>query len=411
MYSTTIQEHSFSLVMSSSGGQWYPYSTSSSQMADFPMPDNITASMRDERWNEWINNESQRRLLAACFILDVHTSVYYQQHLSKQFPMSTHPIPLIGPTQDLWAAQSPERWELLVSTNANAEPTYLSGETPTAEQIACAPRLDHAVFLASEALRLPKRSSPSILDRAEVDETSAKSISSLFPGSAVGNTYLALHYTPLHDLLVVSGDTWLFSKKIASLQIFQQHKRQLQLWCNSSHIATAARYAAKALVAFLDHNDHNNRNTLNATVSRSDLEEQEDQSRDRSWNMLDISDYWAMYACALVCWALGHRAMVRDSGAGSGPGSDSSSSRHHHNHSNANAGEKGEREAIRWLKMVAGLSTEKVLNVRGRKETISVISMVKRRLEDEAVGSRSRLLVDAIRTLKNLEERVNYKWF
>ncbi|KAI1207142.1 uncharacterized protein F4807DRAFT_462874 [Annulohypoxylon truncatum] len=409
------RDHLFSNFLSSPVGQWYPYSTSSSlQMADHQMPDGLlfSASTRHDRWNEWISNESRRRLLAACFVLDVHASVYYQQHLMKPFPMSTTPsIPLIRPTEDLWAAQSSESWEVLLeSWSTNTEPTNLSGET-TAEQVADAPYLDQTVFLASEALRLPKRPSPSILDlKAEVDETSTERITRLFPGSSVGNTYLALHFTPLHDLLAVSGETWLFTKKVATSQVFQQHKRRLQHWCNTLHAGVAVRFAAKALLAFVDCSNHN---VLNATVI-SNLEEEE--GRDGSWHMLDISDYWGMYVCALICWALGQRAMARGS---TNAGSDLASSyhqhqhqhQHHNNHSNANSGEKGEREAVRWLKMVAELSSENALNVRGRKETMAIVSMVRRRLEDEAVGSKNRLLVDATRTLKNLEERGNHKWF
>ncbi|KAI1418608.1 hypothetical protein F5Y13DRAFT_196409 [Hypoxylon sp. FL1857] len=406
---STFQDPLFSSVVSFPSGQWYQYSTSSSsQMADHQMPDDFTssASTRNDRWNEWIDNESRRRLLAACFVLDVHTSVYYQQNLIQQSPMSTQPTPLIRPTEGLWAAQSSDEWEMLLNTGPEiTQPTTLSDKTPTTEQVAHAPYLDQTVFLAAEALRLPKRSSPHILDLSiEVDETSAERIGTLFPESAVGNTYLALHYTPLHDLLAVSGETWLFSKKVASAQVFQQHKRRLQLWCGSLHAGTAVRFAAKALLAYLDHTNHSNHNILNAAVS-SDPGEEGDPGQGRSWNMSDISDYWAMYVCALICWAHGHRTMVRGSGAGSGPGSDS------HHHSNANAGEKGEREAMRWLKMVAGLSADKALSVRGRRETMGVISMVRKRLEDEAAGSRSRLLVDAMRTLKKLEERVNHKWF
>ncbi|KAI2625935.1 hypothetical protein GGR54DRAFT_637707 [Hypoxylon sp. NC1633] len=402
------RDHLFGSILSSPSGQWKPYSTSSSsQMADYPIPDDfiLTASTREERWNEWIVNESRRRLLAACFVLDVHTSVYYQQHLMHQFPMSTHPIPLIKPTEDLWAAQSPEAWEhCFITRPTNMELSSLSGEAPTEEQIATAPSLDYAVFLCSEALRLPKRITPSILDLSvAVEETSIERISTLFPGCAIANTYLALHYTPLHDLLAVSGDTWLFSKKVASPQVFQQHKRRLQLWCGSLHAGAAIGFAAKTLLAFLD---HTNRNILNAAVSSPGLEEEVGQSQNRSWNMTDISDYWAMYVCTLICWTLGHRAIVRGGGAAF-----EFTSNHHNHHSNDNAGEKGERDATKWLKMVAGLSADKVLKVRGRREIMGVISMVKRRLEDEAVGGKNRLLFDAMSTLKKLEERANYKWF
>ncbi|KAI1762156.1 hypothetical protein GGR53DRAFT_532937 [Hypoxylon sp. FL1150] len=406
------RDYLFSFVLSSSNGRWYPYSTSSSsQMADSQIPDNPdSTSPHDISWNEWMETESKRRLLAACFILDVHTSVYYQQHLLQQFPVSTPPIPLIRPTEDLWTAQTQEAWETLFATRpTNRGPTSLSGESPTAEQVANAPHLDQSVFLASEALRLPRRSSPSILDlKLRVDGTATEGISSLFPGSAIGNTYLALFYTPLHDLLAVSGDTWLFTKKVESPQVFQQHKRRLQQWLGTPQADAASRFAAKALVAFLD---HDNRNSLNLTISRSKFEE-EGQDQDRNWNMSDISDYWAMYVCALICWALGHRAVRGGSNTGSGLGSDfTSSPSHNPHHPNANAGEKGEREALKWLETVAGMSADKTLNVRGRSEIMGVVSMVKRRIEDEAVGSRSRLLIDAMRTMQKLEERVSHKWF
>ncbi|KAI1662713.1 hypothetical protein F4813DRAFT_384294 [Daldinia decipiens] len=394
------QGHLFSFVLSSPNGPWYPYSTfSSSQMANHQIPDNFlfSTSTRNERWNEWIDNESRRRLFAVCFVLDAHASVYYQQHVIQQFPMSTRPIPLIRPTEDLWAAQSPEVWEALLDTRpADMGPLSHTGETPTAEQVLNARYLDRAVFLTSEALCLPKRSNPSMLDLSvEVDLTSTERISRLFPGSAVGNTYLALHYTPLHDLLAVSGDTWLFSRKVASPQVFQQHKKRLQLWCGSPHASAAVGFAAKALLAFLDGSESRNHNTLN-----TDPEEQGDLNN--NWNMLDISDYWAVYACALICWALGHRSIGRN--AYSGSGSDCTSP--HHDHDNANA---GEREAMRWLKMVA--AGDSALGARNRRESMGVISMVRRRLEDEAVGAKSRLLVDAVGTLKKIEERAGSKWF
>ncbi|OTB07070.1 hypothetical protein M426DRAFT_93805 [Hypoxylon sp. CI-4A] len=362
-----------------------------SRMADQQMPDNdftFSTSTRHDRWNEWIDNESRRRLLACCFILDVHTSVYYQQPVLRSFHMSTPPIPLIGPTRDLWAPQSSEPWEALFKkTTPDPESLIFSGETPTSEQLATAPYLDIVVFLVSEALRLPKRASPAILDvSAEINPNSAERISELFPGSAVGNTYLALHYTPLHDLLAVSGETWLFSKKIQSPEVFQQHKKRLQQWCGTPYAGAAVGFAAKSLLAYFEHTNHN-------TKSNSPSDSEEDDGH-RDWNMLDLADWWAIYVCALICWALGHRAMR--------------STTTHNQQSNSNASEK---ETLKWLKMVADLSAEDALTLRYWKESLGVAAMVRKRLEDEAVGNRSRLLVDATRTLRKLEERANPKLF
>ncbi|KAI5860225.1 hypothetical protein GGS23DRAFT_599601 [Durotheca rogersii] len=388
-----------------------PFQSLYSRVVNFSAPDTLIldASTRDEQWNEWIDTESQRRLLAACFLLDAHTSVYYEQHLMRQFPISKPLIPLIRPTEDLWAARTPEEWEVRLATRpANAEPAHLSDAPLTAEQIAGAPPLDRAVFLASEALRLPKRHDPSVLDPSrEIDEAPVERFSSLFPGSAVANTYLALHYTPLHDLLAVSGDTWLFSKKVAFDEVYQQHKKQLQVWCGSSHAATAAGFAAKALLTFLDPGAaHGHRNTLDGADSPSHLDGRNDnynngQYRDRNWNMSDISDYWAMYVCTLICWALSQRATsTRGCGSCFDPVGASS---HYHN-------PRGEQEAMQWLKTVSSLGTEKLLQLRGRREAISVVGMVRRRLESEAVGRKSRLLVDAAGTLAKLEERAGDKW-
>ncbi|KAI0007927.1 hypothetical protein F4779DRAFT_642525 [Xylariaceae sp. FL0662B] len=410
---SSIFDHLSSFVFPySHTDRWHPYSTSSSsQMADIQTSDDFisTASTHEEHWNKWINAETYRRLLAACFVLDAHTS----------FSTPTTPIFLTRPSEDLWNARSYDAWEALRASKANMEPVTLSNEILTADRIATAPPLDRAIFLASEALRLPKRSSPSLLDlSAEVDQTSADRISTLFPGSAVANTYLALHYTPLHDLLAVSGESWLFTKKLASPQTFQQHKRRLQQWSGSHHAGAAAQFAAKALLAFIEPNDHNNRNSPNAAGSSSDLDEEDGQRPCRAWNMSDISDYWGMYVCALICWALGHRttrgaaaaAMARATASGSGSVSASSHHQHHH-HNNVNVGEKEEREARKWLRTVAGLRVEEVVNLRGQRQAIAVVGMVRRRLEDEAVGSKSRLLVDALRTLRTLEERVHLKWF
>ncbi|KAF3058407.1 hypothetical protein GL218_05783 [Daldinia childiae] len=280
-----------------------------SRMANHQIPDNFlfSNSTRNERWNEWIDNESRRRLFAACFVLDAHASVYYQQHVIQQFPMSTRPIPLIRPTEDLWAAQSPEAWEALLDTKLDAGPLNHTGETPTAEQVMNARYLDRAV---------------------------------------------------------------------ASPQVFQQHKKRLQLWCGSPHANAAAGFAAKALLAFLDGSE----------------------------SRLEHARHLGLLGGVRVRANLLGTRIPLGRNAYSGSGSDCTSP--HHDHDNANA---GEREAMRWLKTVA--AEDSALGARSRRESMGVISMVRRRLEDEAVGAKSRLLVDAVGTLKKIEERAGYKWF
>ncbi|KAI8624829.1 hypothetical protein F5Y19DRAFT_490167 [Xylariaceae sp. FL1651] len=386
----------FSLVLSPSSKPWHPYSTSSSQVANSQFPDDHGSSTTTthQHWDKWIITESSRRLLAACFVLDRHASIYHEHSPMHPFTTPIPPIPLTKPTERLWAAQNREAWEVLVASDpTQLESVSLADVKITADRIATAPPLDLAVYLASEALRLPRRSSPSTLDLStEVNLASTARLCDLFSGYAVANTYLALHYTPLRDLLAVSGDSWLFSKKILKPEAFQRQQINVKQWSSSVHAGAASLFAAKALLAFLV---TNNTNTPNTDMSR------ETDVQGRKWNMSDISDYWALYVCALVFWAISYRttggAMVRRSNNNTGSSASSN---------NVNtASEKAEREALGWLKTVASLSPEAaVQSVRGRREAHGIIGMVRRRLEDETAGSRNQLLVDAAHVLKNLEE-------
>ncbi|KAI0421332.1 hypothetical protein F5X98DRAFT_361237 [Xylaria grammica] len=344
-------------------------------------------------WDDWIRAESRRRLLAASFVLDIHTSMYHEHSTLHNFPTPPLPIPLIKSTQRLWAAEDLEAWQEISSS----DPAQLKPATPaeeeeeiTPDQVSTALPLDSAVYLASETLRLPRRSSASALDvSADLDLGSTKRMCDLFSGSPVANTYLALHYTPLRDLLAVSGDSWLFSRKILDPEDFQRRKVIVRSWSNSVHAGAAAVFAAKALLAFLDTNDDTpNDYDLTGAKRKGD-----------GPDMSEISDYWALYVCALICWSLGHRTTR----GADGTGFSLAAARN-----NSSASSKGAIEAKRWLKMLASWSPEAAAqNMRARRETLGVIAMVRRRLESETAGGKSKLLVDAVRVLKSLEQDPN----
>ncbi|RYP69952.1 hypothetical protein DL769_005139 [Monosporascus sp. CRB-8-3] len=360
-----------------------------------------SAATREERWDRWIEAESLRRLFAGCFILDVHTSVYHEQPLIPQFSTPTPPVPLIQFSDDLWSSTTSESWES--RKPHKTRPATLDQVNLTPEAVADAPPMDRATFVASELLRLPKRVDAQSLDLSvEVDRSSVERIRKLFPNSPVPNTYLALYYTPLHDLLAVSGDSWLFTQKVLPAENFQQRQKRLKLWSGSQHASTAASFAARALLFFLD--------TANETTDVTDTHDEDAEEEDgdiygRRCN--DISDYWSIYVCALICWAITHHATRRAAAAGGGTGSVSP-------FRNANSPGEGAgrgHTVVGWLRMVGSLGPGEVLDVRDRTEAAGVVGMARRRLEYEAAGSRSRLLVDALGVLKKLEEGINWKWF
>jgi hypothetical protein len=58
-----------------------------------------------------------------------------------------------------------------------------------------------------------------------------------------------------------------------------------------------------------------------------------------------------------------------------------------------------------------GVRLEDVVRARGRREAVGVVGLVRRRLESDCLGGRSRLYVDAVGILRRVEEGVGRKWF
>ncbi|KAI1331743.1 hypothetical protein F5Y16DRAFT_359143 [Xylariaceae sp. FL0255] len=363
-----------------------PFQSLYSRVANPQTSNNLTA------WDEWIDTESHRRLLAASFVLDVHTSMYHENNPMHHYHKPTPPIPLTKSSQKLWAAQDESDWNsCLASDSTQADYFSLTSMEITSDQVAAAPPFDLAVYLASETIRLPRHSSRNF--SSEPDLTVTERIRSLFPHCAVAYTYLAMHFTPVKALLAVCGDSWLFAEKILKVPEWRKFQSDFQTWGGSAHAGVAANFASKALLAFLDTND----NVSNAPLST------EASGEWNLWNMnSDLSDYWALYVCALICWAVTYRPAKgngrRNHGGATAPGSSQDDT----------VSQELEDKAKDWLRTVAILEPEAVgPNLQGQREVLGVISMVRKRLESEAVGDKNKLLVDAVRVLKSLEANPN----
>ncbi|KAK7943057.1 uncharacterized protein PG986_012170 [Apiospora aurea] len=375
------RDHLFSLVLSSPVSQWHPYSTSPLQVASPQVPDPAFASPTpattlEGRWGEWIEAEARRRMLAACFVLDVHTTMYHQLPLVHRFNTPCPPIPLTAASKDLWAALSAEDWDAVRTAGwPNNEPSVLSDHTVTIENIASAPPMDNAVYLASEALRLPRSDNSTSLDLSTtIDLSMTGRISNLF---------------------------W-------------------RAWSGSIQSAAAVKFSAKALVAFLDNgndyddNDnykHDDTKTTSYTSNPSSAKSPHTATRSYlGWNKNDISDQWALYVNALICWAFGNpHSRATSKTALAAPATTNSPNTPVSESANNPSKEirRSELAALNWLRTIADLNqAEDVLVLRGqRHEALAVLAMVRRRLQAEAaIGERSKLLVDSYTVLSRLEE-------
>ncbi|KAM7198635.1 putative transcription factor TDA9 [Rhypophila sp. PSN 637] len=427
----------------------------------------------EERWRTWLDVEQRRRLLTASFVTDGHAAIYQQQRRALDCHMNPPTIPLSGRSSALWEASSAEEWASLLDADPGAGvPTFV----PPAEQITPESLQQHTPFdrmaiLGVEMLRLPRRQLRSVTSvsannspvneieshtqhvgsQFDLDQPSQlqlslqpdpqdplsleaeERIASLYRHCPVANTYLALHHTPLHDLLAVGGDSWVFSQKVLPATSFHEHQKRLKLWAeqyhrpaaNSSNIsasnsgiaglnaARATVYAARAIILYLERGYNPRQPSGNVGMAPS-------------WSN-DMSDYWGLYVCALICWAFGHRARTSSMMP---MGGDTRQHQRHRSSSGGNSpisagggGSNGissntatiaaEEEVFAWLRMVAApeVRLEDVIRVRGRREAGGVVGLVRRQLENDCVGGRSRLYVDAVGVLRKLEEGVNWKWF
>ena len=216
----------------------------------------------DNRHIQWVHLESKRRLLLACFILEVQQISFFGSH--RLAADRNLPLPC---SAALWEASSIESWLCL----ARQEPldSYSLSEALS---------LGFACNMASDAFS--SNISIAYFTHNAVTE------SGFSPRDLLGSiqqTPQMLYYshaallttcTPIRDLLAVSGETFVLGEKLATRDQFVQAIADLRSWVASENAAQAMVHARHLLrIAF------ENRRTG-----------------------LMIED-WALYLAALVCWA------------------------------------------------------------------------------------------------------------
>jgi hypothetical protein len=111
-----------------------------------------------------------------------------------------------------------------------------------------------------------------------------------------GNAFLTFYYIPLQDLLAITGDTWVFGRKITPASALHAAQIRLKMWSSSLAAATAATATQHACRILQD--EITQRSPGSAF-----------RPADYSAGSLEgcISDDWVLYIASLVCWAFGHR--------------------------------------------------------------------------------------------------------
>jgi hypothetical protein len=169
----------------------------------------------------------------------------------------------------------------------------------------------------------------------------------------------------------VSGKSWVFNKKLTDLGLFTEYRKLLDAWRSSDTASTATVFAARALKAFFG---------LKSSPDETDCNKVEICSKETMpWS--DISDYWGIYVCTLVCWAYG-------------------------------LDEKQETSDIvltqevtkRWISRVACQEPFEAQMRSERKGAQGVASLAREMLANDCLGGGNILFADAVNVLKRLEE-------
>ncbi|KIV83028.1 hypothetical protein, variant [Exophiala sideris] len=252
----------------------------------------------------WLDHETRRRILQASHVLDhqqvtlfaqAPTIVQHERPRRGGAPSLRCSIPLPC-SEELWETSPVEAWSEKAS---NTQAPRL--RSPQQQQT---PRTPTDYFQAQVSLV----SNPDL----PIDQALPRELQAGTSGACLTfNCHVVemARSTPIRQLLVVSGESWILGKKLENEAEFQEAKRTLRAWVDANHeSSTAIWHATQVLRSRISFASADYTNT-ELSVSFHDT------------HMLH--EPWAFYLAALVCWAYGFSTstMVENSGQGSGAAS------------------------------------------------------------------------------------------
>jgi hypothetical protein len=296
------------------------------------------------------------------------------------------------PCQDnIWNASSAEEWQAQ-SGDYSVQHLPIIEQDLSSQYIISSSPFTQCLYICSLATRLPSRDDPTYPSDFlphSMDNT-IMSLRTLFPTSPLAHSYLALHHTPLHDLLAIAGDTWVFGKKITPLSAFDSAGHRLRIWSSSLAAAAATQHACHVISTVL---------------------------QPQSPELSCVSDYWALYTAALICWAFGHRYQSSSSGTAGTLSTLSTATSHSAMDIDSplmSSVDEAKLKALTYINGMLELGTADLLTSKAsmRGDTIGIIDAVRSRMDIEGVGGKCMMIVDAILVLTRISEggRGN-RWF
>jgi hypothetical protein len=273
------------------------------------LPEGSDSEALDQAYNFWIVHETRRRILQACYILDLQQAILFE-HSAAGFERirsllfhgnekSQHQLPMPCHSS-LWEAKARDEWLALVKKQD--QPLSLPDATdqflfPTLDT-----HLDNDSFATSLILSHILNHRSSYADIYDNLSSFFSTVNSSTPSHSrtinlfTYHAFLAAHHTPLHALLTVSGESWLFNKKLDREPDFLAAKEKLRNWVlEDSDIKSAVWHSIQVLKIATGKPDVRSPAETglaeNATANKTPLN--------------TLPSAWCTYVCTLICWAYG----------------------------------------------------------------------------------------------------------
>ena len=241
----------------------------------------------------WVDHETRRRILQAFSILDMQQMAFFEQpatimqhgrtRLSTEMARATMSLPC---SQELWETSPIDDWKTLATEQQHSEGSNMSQELQLNDE----PKLDYfqsQAWLQSDSTAMQQFCFDSSTHMLSLVKEGNDRQSMEFNRHAMTLSKC----TPLRSLLLVSGESWIFGKKLESEQDFQAAKHDLRTWVSMGNDSLTALWHATALlrsqITFTG-NDH----------SSPDLQGSFPATR-------MLHEPWCIYLATLIVWAHG----------------------------------------------------------------------------------------------------------
>ena len=288
---------------------------------------NLASAEVKKAYNFWVDHETRRRIFQSCFVLDtLQSTLFGQQLVLVQIP-SSHgrganlqgdmPFPC---SSTLWDSLPGPEWCSHASSSLASDNVSLRDATAKALSDRPDPMDSFQAILVLSQILMHHRRLPSFSRDLEKYGSNitlyaiAQQASSQILVEFTYHALVAAFYTPVHKLLIVSGESWLYGRKLEDEADFRDAKSALRKWVDAgtpdkihaaeADVLKAVWHAAKALALVIGLPSPTPYPAI--TIEGTGFSSEEQSSVDDVRPPLNVlHESWSVYLCGLICWAYG----------------------------------------------------------------------------------------------------------